>query len=735
MTPIRSFKRIAAWLTLFSCALGACNSVAHNWTLRGKQVLPWNNPQIKSVTSVLVGQSTSLAESLEIDGMQCVRASTLALDVHDDIAFDIDEKVELQLLFHRANSAAAAAVIYDVNAPRAMHTQLVGNGVGMVGVGLGFEPQNQWFTQTVALKRARFAGLGPGSSDIVLAAAPGPDAGNGPPVITLCDLRIIRSYSTPQHRETGKLELRVVDQSGAPVPARIGLYDSTGRTPLPSSEAVPIQWNRDIRSLVEVTPGYVDYWPSDNIRVFYIDGDYGANLPVGDYRLLVSRGPQYRVEEASITIKDDESTHFTVEPQDWTANKLAGWLPGDTHLHIARNGPRSDQSISRHLAAEGIAVGHLLQMGDLKDTFFHHYRWGSDHHEKELGVTLVNGQEDPRTALLGHLMGLGGRAWIRKPESYYHYLPVIRGIRDAGGLVGYAHLRGVPGGRINPLYGLALDVPTHNIDFVELLSSPLVAAEKAQWPSKTWFDFLNLGFRLTPAGGSDYMDNANHPGAVRTYAYVGETHNREQSGSQEWLSAFKQGRVFVTSGPVIDMKIDGQAIGDTLSVRPNQSLQIKVSAAVNDQVDLLQRLDVYHNGRLMVSERPQSPGAMIELQRSFTATEGGWLVAVAYGAGTNRWAHSAAAVTAPVYYETKRGGTCDPSQAEAIALSMKQRLAQLRKQRVVNIPDVRPWVVAGSMAPAYEKVLPKIHQRIAESERQYDHIIRQARAGLCRAEV
>ncbi len=77
------------------------------------------------------------------------------------------------------------------------------------------------------------------------------------------------------------------------MPARVGLYDATGRMPIPSNEAVEIK-KFDDRTRTYLL-GAPTVWPADNKHVFYIDGRYRTRLPAGNYRLVASRGIEYRL--------------------------------------------------------------------------------------------------------------------------------------------------------------------------------------------------------------------------------------------------------------------------------------------------------------------------------------------------------------------------------------------------------------------------------------------------------
>ena len=82
------------------------------------------------------------------------------------------------------------------------------------------------------------------------------------------------------------------------MPARVGLYDATGRTPLPSEQAILVHRYADETRLFWVAPQLA--WPSTNRQAFYVRGTYEAQVPEGAYQLVVTKGPEYRAHKATI---------------------------------------------------------------------------------------------------------------------------------------------------------------------------------------------------------------------------------------------------------------------------------------------------------------------------------------------------------------------------------------------------------------------------------------------------
>ena len=109
---------------------------------------------------------------------------------------------------------------------------------------------------------------------------------------------------------------------------------------------------------------------------------------------------------------------------------------------------------------------------------------------------------------------------------------------------GYAVARGFP-----------VDLALGTLDYLEVMTS----ATNAKFTSEVWHRALNCGFQVTASGGEDSISNLHRTpvvGAARMYAYLG--------GKLEWsrwVDAIRQGRTFVTNGPLVQLEINGEIPG------------------------------------------------------------------------------------------------------------------------------------------------------------------------------
>ena len=120
--------------------------------------------------------------------------------------------------------------------------------------------------------------------------------------------------------------------------------------------------------------------------------------------------------------------------------------------------------------------------------------------------------------------------------------------KQPGAVTGYAHIawadeyhRKQDPSR-HPTWDPVINAIRGKADFFEILQFRHLGLED-------FYDFLNLGVRLTADAGSD-MPWGSTIGEVRTYAYTG----REFSADR-WYAALKDGHTFVTNGPMVELRL------------------------------------------------------------------------------------------------------------------------------------------------------------------------------------
>ena len=478
----------------------------------------------------------------------------------------------------------------------------------------------------------------------------------------------------------GQLEVLITDSlTGRPTPARIRLTRQGRVVNALPAEAVAVMYG-----LWDHADGY-GFQPDS---AFYADGRFRLDLPPGEYNLLVAKGMEYLDQQHTVRVEAGREVRLACRLARWIDLPGRGWYSADDHIHVRRS-PREDPLLLRWLQAEDVHVGVLLRMGDFWETYYPQYAWGPKGVYREGDYLLTSGQEDPRTPELGHALGIGAADRVRYRDQYYYYDKVFDKLHELGGLTGYAH----QGKTFHGYRGLTLDGLRGKVDVLELLQ---FCASSDPLQTEHYYHLLDLGYRITAVAGSDFPwcghDHDKGPpertariGNVRFYTYTGDSLSYEG-----WKGALAAGRTFVTSGPVLDFRVNGRGPGHSLPVRKGEVLRITAHAYGHAAKVPLSRLELVSHGRVIASATPGLQGQTadhLSLSLKVPAGRGQWIAARSYGAAGQ------AAHTTPVYVSVDGGGFHNPNTVPNYLGLSEMYLRELEHELLHrhNEPDRQAW--------------------------------------------
>lgn len=664
--------------------------------------IPWHKEHFTTVIGLgypELGMEMDVAhtEMRTIDGRDCVVGNMVSFDVDDDYAYDVDEPVTLALTYApELTTAATFQVIWDRNG---------GDGHGRLAVEV--EPGATFRQVTVTLDRARLAGLGAQGTDLAVGASGA--------AVALCDVSIERSGTTERPSQFGAVRLTVQDAAtGSAMPARVGIYDDTGRAPLPSESAIPV-W----RFIDEVRRHWLNrrtMWPSDNRQAFYMNGSYEARLPVGSYEIAATHGIEYHAYHGAFEVRAGETTELTAALRRYDDLPGRGWFSGDSHVHLQRERV-DDLNVWAQIAAEDLHVANLVEMGNIGGTYFKQPAWGSEGRFARDGTVLVSGQEDPRTGHRGHTLHWDIERPTHAPaDTFYDYQNVFEQTRADGGITGYAHL----GSLFNGERGLALDIPRRLIDFIEVLQGGRLHTD-------LWYDFLNLGYHILPAAGADYpYFGPTLPGVERTYAQLDGPFSADA-----WFDAFRQGRTYVTNGPFLEATVNGQPMGSELRLEAGAPLSVVAAAKMNPEIEPLVRLELVVLGDV-VQQAPVVPGEdRVQLEITLVADRSLWLAVRAYGVNAERW-YTTVAHSAPFYVIVDDQPTWKSESVPELIDERLRHLEELLSTPIDPVEDLEAFETGDLLIEQWEKQLPHLTARVEEARELYAQLRRRHQESLQR---
>jgi TolB protein len=430
-----------------------------------------------------------------------------------------------------------------------------------------------------------------------------------------------RRPSTP----TGRVRIRVTGPDGRPMPARLYVDASDGRSYSPDG--------RFHRAMMVTDRHY-----------FHTSGDAEIELPVGRAKIEALRGWEYSPKSVTIDVKAGATQSATIALTRLIDLPARGWYSGDTHVHDLHQGfGLSHEAFFLQLTAEDLHVTNALIHMDGTRLMG---RW-SDLTGKPSPLStpthILQYAEEFRGGL-GHIGMIGVREFTLplvggdNGTAYGEQSldrPYIDGAHAQGGLAGFMHpylnWPRTPAAAASTL--IALDAALGLGDFYDITS--LYSDELAS--AAFYYRLLNAGFRLPATGGTDNFSDVWRdppPGSDRTFAQVDGPLTM-----RAWFDAVRRGRTFTSTGPLIFIDVDGHKPGDEINVVVTGPRAVRVKAEAVS-ITPLDSLQIIVNGDVAktvaatdpyVAGAPQGGRARVTFDGSVEMPEGGWVAARVLG--------------------------------------------------------------------------------------------------------
>jgi len=344
--------------------------------------------------------------------------------------------------------------------------------------------------------------------------------------------------------------------------------------------------NNEDRSYVYGVLPSIPYW--EEPVMYLVSGDFTIDLPEGKWRIAVDHGMEYKmvIEEFAIT-KANKSIEKIIEIERWINLPEMGWYSGDIHVHHPTMEKNHQKFLLQSAKAVDLHIVNILEMGHHHlDTEFKQAGFGKEFRVYDDDYCLVSGQEDPRERF-GHIIGLNLQAMVRDTNTYILYDIAFKGIHEQeGALVGYSHFSwdGIGIDKGMPLYAI-----TKELDFIELL-------QFSKMNTLGYYDYLNMGFKLTSAAGSD-MPWGSNMGEVRTYVYTGPKFDVDK-----WFNGISKGNTFVSNGPALFVTVDDAIPGTEIARKSGDIVEVNIKAFGDISVGLPTKLQVISNDGVINEE-------------------------------------------------------------------------------------------------------------------------------------
>mgnify|MGYP001045582943 CR=1 FL=1 len=382
----------------------------------------------------------------------------------------------------------------------------------------------------------------------------------------------------------GIIELSVTEGSaGVNVPARIRVSDRSGKDYLPEGAVV--------------VPIAKDRW-------FAGVGAVRIRVPAGEVTVRVERGTEYRPVIESVRVEDGKTVRHEVKLERWIDMGRRGYVSGENHLHV----PAS--KLGAMVAAEGLDFGTALSWWNGPRAEIHS---GAEcveemHVGDEAIVASVCDAEVEHSWGAVYLIGLKEPITIAS-NGRRSNLAFVREAREQGALIcyqagwsrevlvdallGYVDVVNVCNNNFHRYKYQPRKRYSNLLDVEGLPDYPNTPEDMMRMNFETYYRLLNCGLRPAAGAGSATGAKSTPVGYNRAYVRAGTEPTLE-----EFLEAWREGRNFVTNGPMVFFRTDkGKQPGDTIAL-PAAGGKVNLEvAALSEQP--LRSLELVANGKVV----------------------------------------------------------------------------------------------------------------------------------------
>ena len=442
---------------------------------------------------------------------------------------------------------------------------------------------------------------------------------------------------------------------GSPIAARLYLQGGVGewhfaQSADPDGSSVPYSESRSPESV--------------EIHTTLSAHPFAAQLTPGSYSVTAERGKEYLPTTKTVAVGEGV-TETEIQLRRWIDMARHGWYSGETHIH------RSMEELPHLVVAEDLnvalpltywvtAAGTPPSQGDKNSPPVQprpvevdpgHVIYPMN---TEYEIFTVNGARHT----LGAVFALNHRSVLSLGAP--PVASIARRVHDEGGLLELD--------KHNWPWSMML-IPVMDVDLYELANNHLWRApfhfgsfgerpaeymqvEQAEggFTEEGWINFtfenyytlLNCGFRLRPTAGSA---SGVHPvplGFGRVYVHLGEEFSYER-----WIDGLDDGRSFVTTGPMLDVRVNNRLPGREFAESTSEDGTYRLTGWVRSATPVTS-IEVVAAGRVVRRLEPANDaeptgGFLTSIDEQFAFGSSTWLAVRCYErpAGRLRFAHSA----------------------------------------------------------------------------------------------
>ena len=141
---------------------------------------------------------------------------------------------------------------------------------------------------------------------------------------------------------------------------------------------------------------------------------------------------------------------------------------------------------------------------------------------------------------------------------------------------------------------------------------------------------LNCGFRMAPGAGTDVFTNWRGirmmPGGARQYVETGPGLNWDK-----WMARFREGRDFVTNGPLLTFQVNGQPIGSIIKIPQGEPYRARLATEITSRVPL-RRVEFIQNGQVIEAQDVPGGAQSFRMEKEVSIEKSCWFAVRVTGA-------------------------------------------------------------------------------------------------------
>ena len=403
-----------------------------------------------------------------------------------------------------------------------------------------------------------------------------------------------------------RLQIRILDENGRMVPARVEVVGSDGLGRAPSGT-------------------YLRYTPIRAGAYFHTRGTSSLVLPAGKTRIRVVRGFEHRYQERVVDLQPSgpNSLEFRLERFHDAASR--GWYSGDIHIHPNLVHKTMDQIVNPtdvrlQVEAEDLNVANLLVCNSQGAVLYDRQHFTGAPHPLSTPRHILYWSQEIRPALYGHIGVLNLKRFLEPPYNgfpasffpfdYPSNATAVREVRKEGAAVFYVH----------PSLGrqrwIPVDAALGTVDGMEILGLSSTEGSNALYRL-----LLDCGWRLSAVAGTDTFNNVRRHkvlGGDRVYAYTGDSLSYES-----WVRALQQGKTFVSNGPLLYFRVQGRLPGSEIALDEPGPVELELEA--HSQVPM-ERVEILFNSEVL-QEIPLKDETSLIHRGTIRVPSSGWMAA------------------------------------------------------------------------------------------------------------